>query len=96
MFLVVLMQVTFPFTQVAGPMPARVSFDKVWDESRLYPANQFAGSFIGASIYDWKSWDISVWFAECLSSWDATADAPIADIEFVLAEARFPEKRAQN
>jgi hypothetical protein len=87
MFLTALMQVTLPFAQVAEPAPIRVRLGAIQDENRPDSVNQFAGSFIGSRIYGWKSWGVFVWLAGREPSWDEIANAPIADIEFVLAGA---------
>jgi len=74
------MQVIFPFRQAVDLTSIRerltVRFGKIRVEDRPDPISQLVGSFIGSSTYDWKSWD-------------AVADAPVADLEATLEGVTF-------
>jgi endonuclease III len=71
-----------------------VSFGKIRAEERPDPVSQLVGSFIGSRTYDWKSWDAFVRLVQRYPSWDAVADAPVADIEVTLEGVTFSEKKA--
>jgi protein ImuA len=69
-------------------------FGKIRVEERPDPVSQLVGSFIGSRTYDWKSWDAFVRLVRRYPSWDAIADAPVADIAAMLEGVRFSEKKA--
>lgn len=92
------MQAIFPFRQAMdlGSIRERLAmrFGNIRVEDRPDPVSQFVGSFIGSRTYDWKSWDAFVQLVRRYPSWDAIADAPVADIEAVLEGITFSEKKA--
>jgi endonuclease III len=98
LFLLTLMQAIVSFRQATnlGSIRERlaVRFGNIQVEDRPDPVSQFVGSFIGTRTYDWKSWDAFVQLVRCYPSWDAIADAPVADIEAALEGVTFPEKKA--
>lgn len=100
LFFHAVMQVLFPFNQavdlrsIHGRLTAR--FGKIRTEDRPYPVAQFVGSLIGTRTYDWKSWDVFMRLVRRYPSWDAIADAPVADIEAALEGVTFSEKKAPN
>src|SRR6266568_6493793 len=83
LFLTILMPISFPPRQAADLRSIRdrlaVHFGKIPIEDRPYPVSQFIGSFTGSRTYDWKSRDAFVRLMGRYPSWDAIADAPIAD-----------------
>jgi protein ImuA len=92
------MQAIFPFGQATdlGSIRERLAmrFGKIRVEDRPDPVSQFVGSFIGSRTYDRKSWDAFVQLVRRYPSWDAIADAPVADIEATLEGVTFSEKKA--
>lgn len=92
------MQVVFPFRQAVDLafIRARLTlrFGKIRLEDRPDPVSQLIGSFIGSRTYDWKSWDAFVRLVRRYPSWDAVADAPVADIEATLDGVTYSEKKA--
>ena len=92
------MQAIFPFRQATDLESIRerlaVRFGNIRVEERPDPVSQFVGSFIGSRTYDWKSWDAFVQLVRRYPSWDAIADAPVADIEATLEGVTFSEKKA--
>lgn len=92
------MQAIFPFRQATDLALIRerltVRFGKIRIEDRPDPVTQFVGSFIGSRTYDWKSWDVFVHLVQRYASWDAIADAPVADIEATLEGVTDSEKKA--
>ena len=92
------MQPIFPFRQATDLVSIRkrlvARFGKIRVEERPDPVSQFVGSFIGSRTYDWKSWDAFVRLVRRYPSWDAVADAPVADIEATLEGVTFSEKKA--
>ncbi|NJO32792.1 MAG: hypothetical protein HC869_06255 [Rhodospirillales bacterium] len=68
-------------------------FGKIRIEERPDPVSQFVGSFIGSRTYDWKSWDAFARLVRRYPSWDAIADAPVADIEATLEGVTYSEKK---
>jgi len=92
------MQAIFPFRQTTDLRSIRdrmtVHFGKIRVEERSDPVSQLAGSFIGSRTYDWKSWDAFVKLVRHYPSWDAIADAPVADIETIIEGVRCSEKKA--
>jgi protein ImuA len=92
------MQTIFPFSQKADLQSIRerlvIHFGKIRVEDRPDPVSQLVGSFIGSRTYDWKSWDAFVRLVQRYPSWDAVADAPVADIEATLEGVTYSEKKA--
>ena len=92
------MQPAFPFSQATDLVSIRqrltVHFGKIRVEERPDPVSQLVGSFIGSRTYDWKSWDAFMRLVRRYPSWDAVADAPVADIEVTLEGVTFSEKKA--
>ena len=83
MFLFVLMQPIFSFSQAADLVSIRerlgVRFGKIRVEDRPGPVDQFVGSFIGSHTYDWKFWNAFAQLVRRHPSWDAVTGIPIAD-----------------
>ncbi len=71
-------------------------FGTIRDEPRLDPASQFVRSFVSSQTYDQVSSRAFVKLTSRYRSWDAIADAPLGDIEEVLAGATRAEDKAQN
>ena len=98
MFLVVLMQAILPFSQATDLVSIRerlgLRFGRIRAEERPDPVSQMVGSFIGSRTYDWKSWHAFVRLVQRYPSWDAVADAPVADLEASLEGVTFSEKKA--
>jgi protein ImuA len=92
------MQVIFPFRQTIDLASIRerllARFGKIRVEERPDPVCQFVGSFIGSRTYDKKSWDAFARLMQRYPSWDALADASIADIQATLEDVTFSEKKA--
>ena len=92
------MQAILPFRQATDLALIRerltVRFGKIRVEDRPDPLSQFVGSFIGSRTYDWKSCDAFVQLIQRYPSWDAMADAPVADIEATLEGVTYSEKKA--
>jgi protein ImuA len=92
------MQVIFPFSQATDLASIRerlaVSFRKIRVEERPDPVSQLVGSFLGSRTYDQMSWDAFVRLVQRYPSWDALADASVADIEAALEGITFSEKKA--
>ena len=98
LFLSALMQAIFPFRQTTDLASIQerlaIRFGKIRVEDRPDPVSQLVGSFIGSRTYDWKSWDAFVRLVKLYPSWDALADAPVADIEATIEGVTFSEKKA--
>ena len=92
------MQAIFPFRQADDLASIRerlaMRFGRIRVEERPDPVSQLVGSFIGNRTYDWKSWDAFVRLMRRYPSWDAIADAPVADIEATLEGVTYSEKKA--
>ena len=92
------MQTIFPFSQATDLVSIRqrlaAHFGKIRVEERPDPVSQLVGSFIGSRTYDWKSWDAFVRLVRRYPSWDAVADAPVADIKATLEGVTFSERKA--
>jgi protein ImuA len=92
------MQVNFPFNQAADLASIRerliARFGKVRVEDRPDPVSQFVVSFIGSRTYEWKSCDAFSQLIQRYPTWDAMADAPVADLEATLAGVTYAEKKA--
>jgi endonuclease III len=92
------MQVPFSFSQKADLVSIQerltVHFGKIRVEERPDPVSQLVGSFLGSRTYDKISWDAFMRLVGRYPSWDALADAPVADIEATLEGVIFSEKKA--
>ena len=64
------------------------------DPQRLGPVSQFVRSFIGSRNYDHNSWQAFARLAERYRDWNDLADAPVAEIEALLAGVTHAEKKA--
>lgn len=71
-------------------------FGKIRVVDRPDPVSQLVGSCIDTKTYDWRSWDAFDRLVKRYPSWDAIADAPVADIEAMLEGVAFPEKKASG
>jgi endonuclease-3 len=87
------MQTMFSFGQSAdlGRIRDRLRgiFGPIRDMDRLDPVSQFVRSFIGSRTYDRTSWDAFMRLTRKYKSWDAVADAPVADVEEALRAVTF-------
>ncbi len=92
------MQPALRFTQAADLASIRerlaVRFGRIRIEERPDPVSQFVGSFLGSRTYNQISWRVFVRLVERYPSWDALADAPVADIEVAIEGVTFSEKKA--
>jgi endonuclease-3 len=92
------MQPTFDFKQTEDLRSLRdrlsLQFGRIADKDRLDPVSQFVRSFIGSRTYDAVSWGAFARLVMRYSSWDAVADAPVADIQALIHDVTFPEKKA--
>lgn len=92
------MQTMLPFGQLEGLQTfrnrLRPLMGRIRDEHRLDPMSQFVRSFIGSRTYDLTSWNAFVRLAGLFPDWDALADAPEEEIEAVLNDVTFSEKKA--
>jgi endonuclease-3 len=61
---------------------------------RLDPVRQFVRSFIGSRPQDPVSWGAFWKLVARYPTWDAVADAPVADIQALIRDVTFPEKKA--
>ncbi len=94
------MHPTFSFrhTTDLGVIGKRLTahFGRIRFKDRDDPVSQFVGSFIASRTHDEQSDQA---FAELViryPSWDALADAPVADIEVTLKRVTFPERKASG
>jgi len=71
-------------------------YGRIRDEHRLDPVSQFVRSFIGSRTYDQTSWNAFIQLVSRFQTWEAIADAPAADIEAVLKDVTYPEKKAPD
>ena len=67
---------------------------RIRDERRLDPVSQFVRSFIASRTHDRDSWEAFLRLTRRFESWDALADAPVAEIEALLAGVTHAEKKA--
>ena len=92
------MQTAFDFKQAADLRSIRdrlsSQFGRVPDEKRLDPVSQFIRSFIGSRTHDQISWGAFARLVTRYRSWDEIADAPAADIEALIHDVTFPERKA--
>lgn len=70
---------------VAGP---------IRDDQRLDPVGQFVRSFIACRTHDRDSWQAFMRLSRRFESWDALADAPVAEIEALIQGVTHAEKKA--
>jgi endonuclease-3 len=98
LFLYVLMQTSFDFKQAADLRSIRdrlaVQFGKAPEGIRLDPVRQFVRSFIGSRTHDPVSWGAFRKLVARYPTWDAVAAAPVDDIEALIRDVTFPEKKA--
>jgi len=93
------MQTAFDFQQAADLRSIRdrltAHFGKIRVENRPDPVSQFAGSILGSRTRDEISLNA---FARLMThfrrNWNAMADAPEADIEGLVWDVTYPEKKA--
>jgi endonuclease III len=91
------MQTAFDFKQVdLRAIRDRLSarFGRIPDGERLDPVSQFVCSFLGSRTPDPISWNAFARLVMRYRSWDAVADAPEVDIEALIRNVTFPEKKA--
>jgi endonuclease III len=72
----------------------RARFGHFRVEERGDPVGQFILSFIGSRTHDRTAALALARLMERYPSWDAIADAPIADLKVALETVTFPEKKA--
>lgn len=93
-----LMQPTFDFQQTEDLRSIRnrlsLQFGKAPEGMRLDPASQFVRSFIGSRTHDAVSWGAYWKLVTRYPTWDKVADAPVADIQVLIHDVNFPEKKA--
>jgi endonuclease-3 len=64
------------------------------DPRRLDPVGQFVRSFIASRTHDRDSWEAFLRLTRRFESWDALADAPVAETLTLLAGVTHAEKKA--
>ncbi len=74
----------------------RVVFGPIRDAERLDPTSQFVRSFLGAKNYDRNSWNAFWRLTRHFKDWDALADAPVSEIESIIADVNLHEKKAPD
>src|ERR1700761_3720792 len=74
----------------------RVMFGPIRDAERLDPTSQFVRSFLGAKNYDRNSWNAFWRLTRRFRNWDELADAPVSEIESVIADVNLHEKKAPD
>ena len=74
----------------------RVVFGTIRDAERLDPTSQFVRSFLGAKNYDRNSWNAYWRLTRHFKDWDGLADAPVSEIESVIADVNLHEKKAPD
>jgi endonuclease III len=94
------MQATFQFAQAADLRSIRdrltVHFGKIRVEERPDPVSQFVGSILGSRTHDETSWNAFMRLIMHFRNWNAIADAPEADIEGLIWDVTYPEKKAPD
>ena len=94
------MQASFPFGQTEDLQSIRdrllLQFGRIPDWERLDPTSQFICSFLGSRTYDQKSWDAFVKLIRHFHTLDKVADAPESEIETVIRDVTYPEKKAPD
>jgi endonuclease III len=92
------MQTSFDFKQAADLRSIRdrlsLQFGKITDNERLDPVSQFVRYFLGSRTLEHVSWGAFARLITRYQNWDAVADAPAADIEALIRDVTFPEKKA--
>jgi endonuclease-3 len=92
------MQTFFDFKQAEDLRSIRdrlsLQFGKIPEGIRLDPVSQFVRSFIGSRTPDQTSWSAFARLITRYQNWDAVADAPTSDIEALIRDVTFPEKKA--
>jgi endonuclease-3 len=74
----------------------RVAIGPIRDTRRLNAINQFVLSYIGSKTYDRASLNAFLRLVRHFRSWETLADAPVAEIESLLAGVTYPEKKAPD
>jgi endonuclease-3 len=74
----------------------RLAFGPIRDAERLDPTSQFVRSFLGSKNYDRNSWNAFWRLTRHCKNWDALADAPVAEIENVIADVNLHKKKAPD
>jgi endonuclease-3 len=64
------------------------------DTQRLDPVSQLVRSFVASRTYDRDSWEAFMRLSRRFGTWDALADAPVAEIETLLQGVTHAEKKA--
>ena len=91
------MQTAFDFKQAdLRAIRDRLSlqFGKIPDKERLDPLSQFVCSFLGSVTPNPISWGAFARLVLRYQTWDAVADAPEADIEALIRNVTYSEKKA--
>jgi endonuclease III len=98
LFFYIFMQETFRFTQAFDLQSIRdrlsVKLGRIPDREWLDPVSQFVCSILGSRTYDQASWNAFVRLIGRYQTWDAVADAPEADIEALIQNVTYPERKA--
>lgn len=91
-------QLPFPFGQSADLCSVRdqlrAVYGEIRDPERLSPIDQFVRSFLGSRTYDEVSWNTFHRLTSHYGSWDRVADARPDEIETLLADVTYPDKKA--
>lgn len=66
----------------------------VRDAQRLDPVSQLVRSFVASRTHDRDSWEAFMRLSRRYGTWDALADAPVAEIEALLLGVTHAEKKA--
>jgi endonuclease-3 len=66
----------------------------VRDPQRLDPVSQLVRSFVASRTHDRDSWEAFMRLSRRYETWDALADAPVAEIEALLQGVAHAEKKA--
>ena len=92
------MQTSFDFKQTEDLRSIRgrlsLQFGKIADKERLDPVSQFVRYFLGSRTLEHVSWSAFARLITRYQNWDAVADAPVADIQALIRDVTFPEKKA--
>jgi endonuclease-3 len=91
------MQTAFDFKQIdlrAIRDRLSIQFEKIPGRERLDPVSQFVCSFLGSVTPDSISWGAFARLVMRYQNWDAVADAPEADIEALIRNVAYSEKKA--
>ena len=94
------MQTSFDFRQTEDLRSIRdrliAHFGKIRIENRPDPVSQFVGSILGSLTRDEISLDAFRRLITHFGNWNAIADAPEPDIEGVVWDVTYPEKKAAH